>query len=84
MSPLAAQVVEAATQALADRDRAPRSARALHSYQTDAMAVAVAVLIRLAGRKGYFGLDEDHSACAADILRLAKEIDGARPMDDEC
>jgi hypothetical protein len=84
LSLLAEQIVEAATQVLADRDRAPRTAKVLHSYQTDGMAVAVAVLIRLAGRKGYSGLDKGHSACAAEILRLANEIDGARPVDDEC
>lgn len=84
LSPLAAQIVEAETQAFADGDRAPHSARVLHSYQTDAMAVAVAVLIRLAARKGYFGLDKGHSACAAETCALPRRFDGPRPVDDEC
>lgn len=81
LSPLAEQIVDAATKALADQDSAPHSARVLREYRSDATAVAVAVLIRLAGRKGYAGLDKGHSPCAPEILRLANEIDEARTVE---
>jgi hypothetical protein len=47
------------------------------------MVVGLAALIRRTGGKGSSGQDKGHSACATEILRLATQIDGARPIDDE-
>jgi hypothetical protein len=75
MTPLAETIVDAATKALADQDRAPHAGRVLREYQEDARAVAVAVLLALGGSKKRRGLAPFASSISQQILELADEID---------
>jgi hypothetical protein len=77
MTPLAETILRTATEALADRDEAPHSARVLREYQEDARAVAVAVLAALGGSKGKPGLAPFRSLVSQQLLLLADEIEEA-------